>query len=172
MRLALGAQRKQVIGQLLLESALLAIAGAFVGMLFAHWTTKGILGSLPSAAGMENYLTATLDLRILTYSILLSLATVFIFGLFPAIHSTRVDLAPSLKDAAGQTTSSGGANLLRNALVTSQIAISLLLLISAGLFAKTLLNLKSVDIGIKIDHLMTFSLSPKLNKYSDEISLQ
>ena len=171
LRLALGASRSQIIRQLLLESFLLAVGGAVLGLVVAHWTTRVILSEIPASAGVSDQISAALDPRVLLYCLGLALATVFLFGLFPALSSTKPDLAPSLKDQAGQTTATGSANFFRKALVTTQVAVSLLLLISAGLFAKTLVNLNHVDLGVKIDNLMTFSLNPKLNKYSDERTL-
>jgi predicted permease len=95
-----------------------------------------------------------------------------VFGLFPALQSTRPDLVPTLKSQSGQTGSTGSANTFRKSLVTAQVSISLLLLICAGLFARTLTNLSSIDLGLKVDHLLTFSLSPKLNKYTDQGAAQ
>jgi predicted permease len=166
VRLAMGASRMQLIRQLLTESCLLAIAGGALGLVGAHWTLRGILAGLPPSRGL-GFLSDTLDGRVLLFSFSLSVATGVVFGLFPALQSSKADLVSSLKTQAGQASATASANLFRKTLVTAQMAISLLLLISAGLFGKTLVNLASVDLGIKADHLVTFSLLPKLNQYTD-----
>jgi predicted permease len=109
---------------------------------------------------------------VLLFCLGLSLLTGLAFGLFPALQSTRPDLVAALKSQSGQTGSTGSANAFRKSLVTAQVAISLLLLISAGLFARSLKNLSSIDLGLKVDHLLTFSISPKLNKYLDQGAAQ
>jgi putative ABC transport system permease protein len=172
VRLAMGASRVQLIGQLLLESCLLAVAGGALGLGAAYWTLRAIIAALPESSGMTNLLTPTLDLRVLAFCFVLSLLTGLAFGLFPALQSTRPDLVPALKSQSGQSSATGSANMFRKSLVTAQVAISLLLLVSAGLFARTLKNLSSIDLGLKVDHLITFSLSPKLNKYTDQAALQ
>jgi predicted permease len=157
VRLAMGASRMQLIRQLLTESCLLAIAGGALGLVGAHWTLRGILASLPPSRGLQGFLSDKLDGRVLLFSFALSVATGVVFG-----------LVSSLKTQAGQASPTASANAFRKTLVTAQMAISLLLLISAGLFGKTLVNLSSVDLGIKADHLLTFSLMPRLNKYTDQ----
>jgi predicted permease len=167
VRLAIGASRAQLIRQLLLESCILAVAGGALGLGAAYWTLRAVIASLPDSAGEQSFLTPSLDPRVLLFCLGLSLLTGLAFGLFPALQSTRPDLLGALKSQSGQTGSTGSANTFRKTLVTAQIAISLLLLISAGLFARTLANLSSIDLGLRVDHLLTFSISPKLNKYTD-----
>jgi predicted permease len=168
VRLAMGASRMQLVRQLLTESCLLAIAGGALGLVGAHWTLRGILASLPPSRGLQGFLSDTLDGRVLLFSFALSVATGVVFGLYPALQSSKADLVSSLKSQAGQASPTASANVFRKTLVTAQMAISLLLLISAGLFGKTLVNLSSVDLGIRADHLVTFSLMPRLNKYTDQ----
>lgn len=168
VRLALGATRMQLVRQLLTESCILALAGGALGLGAAYWTLRVIIAALPPETGMASFLSATLDSRVLLFCLFLSLATGIIFGLFPTLQSSKPNLVHSLNDQSGQTTSSRSANFFRKSLVTAQVAVSLLLLISAGLFAQTLLNLKRVDLGIQVDHLLTFSLMPRLNGYTDE----
>jgi putative ABC transport system permease protein len=121
---------------------------------------------------MQSFLTPGLDLRVLIFCFALSLAAGLLFGLFPALQTTRPDLIPALKSQSGQSSATGSANKFRKSLVTAQVAISLLLLVCAGLFARTLVNLSTIDLGLKVDHLLTFSLSPKLNKYNDQAAAQ
>jgi len=91
-----------------------------------------------------------------------------LFGLFPALHSTRPDLASTLKGNSGQPSGARAAKWFRLVLATTQIALSLALLVSAGLFIRSLANVSRVDLGVKIDHLVTFGISPELNGYTPE----
>jgi putative ABC transport system permease protein len=172
VRLAIGASRPQLIRQLLLESCILAVAGGALGLGAAYWTLRAVIAAISASSGEQSFLTPSLDPRVLLFCIALSLASGLAFGLFPALQSTRPDLVAALKSQSGQTGSAGSANTFRKSLVTVQVAISLLLLISAGLFARTLANLSSIDLGLKVDHLLTFSISPKLNKYTDQGAAQ
>src|SRR5205807_9061337 len=124
---------------------------------------RAIVAGIPPSQGMHGFLSATLDSRVLLFSFALSLASGIIFGLYPALQSSKADLVSSLKSQAGQSSPAGSANAFRKTLVTAQMAISMLLLISAGLFGRTLVNLASVDLGIRADHLVTFSPLPKLH---------
>ena len=108
----------------------------------------------------------------LAFALLLAVVTSLVFGLYPALQASKAQLTSALRDQSGQTTASRSTGFFRKGLVTLQTAISLLLLISAGLFGKTLLNLSRVDLGIRPDHLMTFSLTPKLSGYTDERTAQ
>jgi putative ABC transport system permease protein len=172
IRLAIGASRVQLIRQLLLESCLLAVAGGAVGLGAAYWTQRALIAALPASSGMQSALTPSLDPSVLLFCLGLSLVTGVAFGLFPALQTTRPDLVPALKSQSGQSSSAGSANKFRKSLVTAQVAISLLLLICAGLFARSLANLSNIDLGLRVDHLLTFSISPKLNKYTDERAAQ
>jgi predicted permease len=172
VRLAIGASRPQLIRQLLLESCILAVAGGTLGLGAAYWTLRAVIASLPASSGLRSFLTPHLDPRVLLFCIGLSLLTGLAFGLFPALQSTRPDLVGALKSQSGQTGSTGSANAFRKTLVTAQVAISLLLLVCAGLFARTLANLSSIDLGLRVDHLLTFAIAPKLNKYTDQTAAQ
>ncbi|MBI4873045.1 MAG: ABC transporter permease [Acidobacteria bacterium] len=168
VRLAMGASRLQLIRRLLVESCLLAVAGGALGLFFALWTVRAVVAIMPPATGIQSFLSTSLDGRVLLFSLGLSVATGVLFGLFPALQASKPDLVAALKNQAGQISSAGSANFFRKALVTAQVATSLLLLISAGLFGKTLVNLSKVDLGMRPDHLLTFSLLPKLSGYSDQ----
>jgi predicted permease len=168
VRTAMGASRMQLVRQFLTGSCLLAVAGGALGVMVARWTQHAIVVSLPPRTGVQDLELATLDGRILFFCLGLSLVTGILFGLFPALQASKTDLTSSLKDQAGQILSTGRTSLFRRALVMAQLAVSLLLLISAGLFANTLVNVARVDPGIRTDHLMTFSIGPKLNGYTDE----
>jgi len=169
MRLAIGASRTQLIRQLLTEAWVLAIAGGLLGLAVADATVRFIVASIPDE--QARFLSTTLDLKVLGYSALLCILTGLLFGLFPAFQATRQQLALTLRDQTGQTSGSRSANRFRQVLVTAQVALCLSLLISAGLFGRSLVNLSRVNLGIRIDHLITFSIDPKLNKYNQEQTL-
>ncbi len=166
LRLALGASRRQLVAHLLLESCVVALAGAALGLLVAYWTLRGVLASLPRAFG-QGAISATIDGRMLLFAIVVAAATSVIFGLYPALQASRAGLTAALKDQSGQTTAGRSTGAFRKGLVALQTAVSLLLLVSAGLFGKTLMNLSRVDLGVRTDHLMTFSMTPKLSGYTD-----
>lgn len=168
VRLSIGAGRSRLIGQLLLESCLLAILGGLGGLVVARWTLTGIMAILPS--GVIPTLSMELDWGVMAFAAALSLTTGILFGLFPAIHSTRPDLAATLKGTAGQPSGAKSAARFRLGLVTVQMALSMALLAAAGLFTKSLLNVSRVDLGLKLDRLITFEVAPELNGYSPERS--
>ncbi|HZM87711.1 MAG TPA: ABC transporter permease [Blastocatellia bacterium] len=164
IRLALGASRWRLIRQLLTESVLLALLGGVLGIAFALWIKDGLLAV--SDWG-PRFLKPQLDLRVLGFTVLLSLITGIVFGLAPAWRSTKVDLTPALKDSA-RSSSSASRSLLSRGLVVLQVALSLLLLIGAGLFLRTLLNLQSVETGFNTRNLLLFGIQPGLIGYKDE----
>jgi putative ABC transport system permease protein len=166
VRLSIGASRGQLVRQLLVESCLLAVMGGVAGLLFMNWTMTLVLSQLPPQAATTA--APGLNLAVLGFAAALSLVTGVLFGLFPAIHSTRPDLVTSLKAQAGQPSGAKAAARFRAALVVAQIALSMGLLTCAGLFAKSLVNVARVELGITSDHLITFSLSPRRNGYSQD----
>ena len=168
VRLSIGAARGQLVRQLLLESCLLAVIGGAVGLLVTRWTIAAIIAMLPADA-VES-IAMDIDGAVLLFAALVSMATGVIFGLFPALHSTRPDLATTLKGQAGQPSGARSAAMFRKVLVTVQIALSMWLLASAGLFAKSLANVSRVDLGLEIGHLVTFALGPRRNGYTPERS--
>src|SRR5688572_2891125 len=163
VRLSLGAKRRQVVGQLLAESLLLAVLGGIASLLVARWTLAGIGALLPADATE----TMRLQLRpaVVAFAAALSILTGFLFGMFPALHSTRPDLVGTIRANAGNLTVTRGAARFRSALVTAQIALSMALLVSAGLFMKSLLQISRVDLGIRTENVSTFAISPELNGY-------
>lgn len=163
VRLALGAGRSRIIRQLLIESALLSVAGALCGLLLAAWTMHLLAGVLPHT-DPPLQLAAGPDLRVLAFNLALSLGTVLLFGLLPALQATRADVAPTLKDQAGAV-AGGGQTSWRKVLVCAQVSLSLLLLIGAGLFVGTLKNLRGVSPGFEVTNLLSFSVNPTLSGY-------
>jgi len=165
LRLALGAGRIRLVRQLMTESLILAIAGGAAGLALASWTLNVIVNSIPESEGASG-LTAQLDYRVLIFACAVSLLTGVLFGLAPAIRATHTDLQSVLKDQ-GVNVSGGKANVrVRKSLMISQIALTAVLLAAAGLFAHSLLNLKTQDLGVRPDHVLEFSISPELNRYT------
>ena len=163
IRLSLGASRRHLLTQLLTESCLLAVLGGIASLLVASWTLA-LIGSLlppePAAA-----LQLKLQPSVLLFAAGLSLGTGLLFGIFPALHSTRSDLISSIRASAGQPSGARAAARFRTSLVTAQIALSMALLISAGLFIRSLGNVSRVDLGLQVENVITFGLSPELNGY-------
>ena len=129
--------------------------------------TRGLIALIPS----ENnpiLITPTPDLRILAFTLVLTLVTGVIFGLLPALRASRPDLSDTLKDTVGAVAGAGGSLFLRKGLVVAQVALSFLLLFGAGLFVRSLQNLQTTDTGIALDNLVTFQLSPALNGYDNQ----
>jgi predicted permease len=165
LRLALGAGRGRLVRQLMTESLLLAIAGGAAGLALASWTLSLIVNSIPEDVGASG-LTRQLDYRVLLFACAVSFVTGVLFGLAPAIRATRTDLQSVLKDQ-GSNVSGGKANVrVRKSLMISQIALTAVLLAAAGLFAHSLFNLKRQDLGVRPDHVLEFSISPELNRYT------
>jgi predicted permease len=164
IRLSIGASRARLIGQLLTESLLLAVLGGAAGMVVAHWTLVLVISLLPPE--VQRTIAFSISGTVILFGIGLTFATGLLFGLFPALHSTRPDLVSTLKNQAGQPSGAKGAARARMLLATSQIALAMMLLASSGFFVKSLLNVSRVDLGFKVDHVVTFGLSPDLNGYS------
>ena len=170
VRISLGASRRRVVGQLLLESILLAVMGGIASLLVAKWTLAGIGAILPSDA--TNTVALELNGMMVVFAAVVAIGTGLLFGIFPAIHSTRPDLISALRATSGQPSGARAAARFRTSLVTVQIALSMALLISAGLFVKSLTNVSRVDLGIRPENVVTFSLSPQLNGYDSTRSKQ
>jgi predicted permease len=170
IRLSIGASRWHLVRQLLLESCLLALFGGLGGVVVARWTLDAVVSLLPANA--VRTMQFEMDGTALLFAAALSLGTGLLFGLFPALHSTRPDLVSSLKGQAGQPSGARNAARFRTTLATAQIALSMALLIAAGLFTKSLFNVARVDLGLDVDDVITFRVSPPLNGYSPEQTLQ
>jgi predicted permease len=167
VRLSLGASRGRLVRQLLAESLVLSFAGGIVGVVLAIGLTRGLLALVPTD-GDPLLIHATPDFRILAFTFGLTALTGVIFGLLPALRASRPDPWTTLKDTVGSLAASGGSLFLRKGLVTAQVALSFLLLFGAGLFVRSLQNLKGTDPGVDLDNLVTFQLSPALSGYTPE----
>jgi len=169
VRLALGASRSRIASQLLVESLSLSLAGGALGLFLATWMDRALLNFLPPGDSPLT-ISTTPDWRILTFALGVSLLTGVIFGLAPALQSTRPELAGTLKDQVGSI--AGGTSVgLRKILVAAQVSLSLLLLIGAGLFVRSLSNLKDLDPGFRIANLVGFAVDPPMNGYKPDRSL-
>jgi predicted permease len=171
VRLSLGAGRMRIVRQLLTESLLLASLGGVLGLVFAQWGIRGL--SLLLANGRETFLlNVDLNWRVLAVTMGLALVTGVIFGLAPALQSTRVDLTTALKQTrAGESRKRFGPWLkvsLSQTLVVTQIAVSLLLLVAAGLFVRTLTKLNSIEVGFNRENLLLFSVNARQAGYTQE----
>jgi predicted permease len=169
VRLSLGAGRRRVVRQLLTESLLLSVSSGAVGALFAVWGVKGLTAFMSTAAGQPFPFMVGPDWRVLVFTISISVVTGIVFGVAPAFRSVRLDLTPSLKENASTLPGgpAGRRSYLGNGLVVSQVALSLVLLVGAGLLLRTLSNLHSVDPGFDTRNLLTFGLDPTLENYQD-----
>lgn len=166
IRGSLGASRSHLIGQLLLESVLLALLGGVASLAVARWTLAGIGSLLPPDAGET--MTLHLSPAVVLFSAALAIGTGFLFGFYPALHASRADLVTMLKSNSGQPSGAKAAARFRATLVTGQIALSMALLVAAGLFIKSLVNVSQVDLGLETDHTVVFGISPLLNGYESE----
>lgn len=168
LRLSLGAGRLRIIRQLLTESVLLAVLGGTLGVVFAIWGIRFL--TLLLANGRENFtLRAELNWQVLAVVAGLSLLTGILFGLAPALQSTRKDFVPALKESRtgdGRGLGLRGVGLSR-VLMVSQIAVTLLILVAAGLFVRTLSNLASIQLGFNRDNLLTFQLNARQAGHQD-----
>src|SRR6267154_2132010 len=168
VRLAMGATRPRIIGQLLIESLSLSALGGITGLAVAFWADRALMKIyLPSDSGGMNISSAP-DLRILLFNLAVTVLTGVIFGLVPALQTTKPNLAGTLKDQAGAVVGGGGHHRLRKGLVVAQVTLSLLLLVGAGLFVRSLANLRNLGPGFSPERLVGFNIDPSLNGYTPE----
>jgi predicted permease len=161
VRLAMGARRARLIRQLLTENLLIAAGGGAAGIALAWWCLDAIAAGIPQ--GYVGALENGLDFRVLWFAIAMTLATTFLFGFAPAMRATRPDLQSTLKDQ-GSNVSEGRSNVaLRKVLIVSQVALTAVLLVGAGLLARTLINLEHTNLGVNASHVLQFSVAPDLN---------
>ncbi|MEK6321126.1 MAG: ABC transporter permease [Acidobacteriota bacterium] len=166
VRLAMGASRSRLVRQLLTESIMLSLAGGVVGLLLALWTIDLLKTATPPAGIFSFTLDYRLDGRVLAFTFALSLATGVIFGLLPALQASRPDLVPALKDEISAVAQGRRRFNLRNLLVVAQVALSLVLLIGAGLFLRSLKNAQDIDPGFEADRVLNAQLNINLLRYT------
>jgi predicted permease len=165
VRLALGAGRFRLVRQLLTESLLLAFTGSALGWLLA-WLLRGLLLMWSPGRGSQLDAELPMDWRVFGFTVAVAVLTGLLFGLAPALRATRVDLNSALKENARG--SKGSLSVLGKSLVIAQVAVSLVLLIGAGLFIRTLHNLQNVSLGFNVDNLLLFRIDPGAKGYSNE----
>ncbi len=159
VRAALGAGRSALVRQLLTESLLLAMAGGVLGLLLAQWGVRLLVHYIPGHGESVVFALAP-DLKILAFTLAVSVGTGLLFGLIPAWRGSRQDVATALKDQAGSVMGRESSQFWNKALMVVQIAVSCCLLIGAGLFVRTLKNLRTMDVGFDRESLMVFYLEP------------
>jgi predicted permease len=169
VRLAIGASRARLVRQLMAESLLIAVAGGALGLLFAQFAVD-VISKLPQAGDIPSQTTVQLDTRVLLFTLLLSLVTAILFGLAPALQSTRSDLAPALK--AGLSDQNRNRLFGRNALVTVQIAGAVVLLVAATQLFRGFGYLLSHNPGFRFDHQLGMRFDPSLIRYTPEQTAQ
>ena len=169
VRLALGAGRTRIVRQVLTESVMLSALGGALGILFAYWGAHTIISFVSSNQPRPLGFATGIDMRVLGFTIAVSLLTGILFGMVPASRSARVNLAPTLKDGEGSSASLGHGRgkwfSMSNALVVAQVALAIVVLVGAGLLVRTLQNLRSIDIGFDSHNILIFSINPELVGY-------
>lgn len=156
VRLALGAGRARIVRQLLVESVLLAVLGAAAGLVFSWWGVPALLALQPFGPGAVQ-LAPALDARVLGFTTVVALATGIVFGLVPALRATRLNLTNEFQ-GSGRSLGTGSRSTLAKSLMLAQVALSVVLLTAAGLFVRTLRNLREVDLGFNGERLLLFQI--------------
>jgi predicted permease len=162
VRLAIGAGRPRLIRQVLTESLLLSVLGGSLGLLFAFWSARGLVGFLE-----RSVLDVSPDLRLLAFTLAVSILTGLLFGAAPAVQACRSNLSSALKNGLDDDAPRRRWEL-QNLLVVGQVAISLILLVGTGLFVQTLSNLRNLDAGFRAENVLLVSLDPGLSRYGPE----
>ena len=166
VRLAIGASRSRMVRQLLTESLLLSVLGGIVGVGLAWAVVQAFQAAPPPAGALPIAIGFDIDRRVLVFSLGLSVLTGIVFGLAPALKASRPGLVPALKDASGDDTERGRRFSLKKTLVIVEVALSLLLLITAGLFVRSLQAARSIDPGFDVERLVSAPLSINLLRYT------
>jgi predicted permease len=169
IRLSLGATRGSLIRLVMTESLLVAMVGGLLGVLIAMWMASLLVGILPYQ-NIGTVLRTTPDARILAFTAGVSLLAAILFGSAPALQGTHPDLAVTLKSESGKHSGGSGQTRLRKLLVSAQVALSLLLLVGAGLFARSLYTLLSTNSGIETTQLLAVTIDPSLHRYTPDRS--
>jgi putative ABC transport system permease protein len=164
VRAALGASRRRLIRQLLAESLLLALGGAALGSLFAWAGVKVLSTSMPDNT-IASETVIEMNSTVLIFALVIGVSTIFIFGLVPALRASRCDLQDSLRDAGKGLSGTGSHARLRNSVIVLEVALSLTLLFTAGLFIRSFMALSQVPLGFGIDHVLTARIPLPPNRY-------
>ena len=170
VRLSLGASRWRLMVQLLIESCLLSLAGALLGILLASWMSTALV-RFASANEIADGLSGSVNIPVLLFTAGLAVFCGLIFGMAPALSATRVNLSSTLKDQAGALAAARSQCRFRRALVISQVTLTLVLVVSACGFIRSLYKLRHVDLGMRAENVLQFSIAPQLNGYDQTKSL-
>ena len=166
VRAALGASRSRIVRQLITEGLVLSIAGGFLGVLLALQSFSFLSRLIPDA--MAESTSLSLDVQVLAYTLLVSVATAVLFGLAPALQAARLDLNDALKQAGGRSGLSVGSNRLRSVMVVAEVALALVLLVGAGLLIQTFLNLRNPYSAMRPENILTLRTELPSRKYRDQ----
>jgi putative ABC transport system permease protein len=166
LRTALGAARSRIISQLMIESVLLATFGGALGLLLAYWGLKLLVAASPDNIPRLNEI--AIDWSVLVFTIIMSFLTGIIFGLVPALQSSKPDLNATLKEGGRGSKVGGSSRIIRNLFVIAEVALSLVLLIGAGLMIKSFLRLQNVKPGFRTENILTLRLQLPGSKYRDD----
>jgi predicted permease len=167
VRLAIGASRWRLIRQLLTESVLLSVLGGLIGLLFANWGTSALIALIAGENNGTMVLDARADSRVFLFMFIVAVVTGILFGLAPALRASRVDLASAMKESATSVSDARDKHRLGKSLIVIQVAASLVLMVGAGLFVRTLVNYESHNFGFDQRNLLTFGLDPTRAGYQD-----
>ena len=166
IRAALGASRGRVLRLLLTESLTLSLVGGCLGFLLAVWGTRALIGLAPDNIPRMNEI--GVDARVYGFTLAVSIVTGLLFGLIPALHAARPDLNDALKDASKGALANSAGKRTRGVLVALEVALSLVLLIGAGLMIKSFLRLQQMNLGFNPDHVLAVNLSLSSSRYPEE----
>jgi predicted permease len=169
IRLAIGASRARIIRQLLIETLSLSALGGLLGIAFAFWADRALMSIYLPADSVGLNISTAPDFRILLFTLVVTILTGMVFGLVPALQTTKPNVGRMLKDEAGAVVR-GGHGALGKSLIIAQVGLSLLLLIGAGLFLRTLNNLSTLGPGFPVERLVGFNIDPSLGGYNPERS--
>jgi predicted permease len=170
LRLSLGAGRWQLVRQLVIESCLLSLFGAVLGLVIASWISSALV-RFAAANEVADGLSSALSLPVLLFAAAIAILSGVLFGMAPAFRATQVELVTTLKEQSGGLGSGVTHATLRKGLVIAQVALTLLLVTVAGGFVRSLYNLQHVDLGLQPTHVLQFAVAPELNGYTNTRSL-
>jgi predicted permease len=172
IRSSIGASRRQLVGDLLLESGVLGVLGGFASLPVALATLRALAALVPAGTFEGQVFPVTFSPAAGAFAVALTLGTVLLFGLLPALRASRADPGAAMKGEAHNSVSGRGVTRVGGALATSQVVLSMMLLVVAGLFVQSLANLARADLGMNVDSLVTFTVSPRRNGYGDAQAMQ
>jgi putative ABC transport system permease protein len=167
IRVALGANRGQIVKQLLTESLLLSLTGGFIGVWLAWWSVHALVSAAPAAA--PRLREVTLDLTAVAFAGAVSVASALISGLAPALAASRIQLTSALRDGGREST---GGSRMRSAMVIVEVMVAMVLVVGAALLVRSLVALQRVDLGFRTDHVMTASIAPPRGMYRGEDAMR